>query len=341
MLEQKQDDPISSESESEWWLSQEFAATKEMEWAEKVTREQYEKKLALGVDADHEVVRSSLVMESIGFLCSEGGAEFIMAELLLDRRNNRKVSAEISLLHSGTCEWVHMPGLPIQCNKYDSAALHCFCSQSTVPFGDCLCWVDYRTGIIIGKAMLEQTPNLSYIRFPRMNPSRLGDDLRSVCATDGGNSLKFIDIIVNNQPRSTGFTILVYKLITTEDGCMKWDKETSMTSTEMWELEAPGRIPHEAVPMFPLMSLDEPHIICFQLVECTDYIDTVTLVSIDMSARSVVSVFTHIKGEQELHGQDADVAEARTLLPLPFLPVTFSKSLISRPVNFRKRKDQS
>ncbi|KAK3124106.1 hypothetical protein QOZ80_8AG0640500 [Eleusine coracana subsp. coracana] len=218
----------------------------------------------------------------------EGGGEFIMAELRLDRRNNRKkVSAEVSFLHSGTCEWVHMPGLPVHCNKneYDSTTLHCFCSQSAVPFGGGLCWVDNRTGIIIGKAMLEQmTPNLSYISFPRMNPTRIGDDLRSVCATDGGNSLKFIDIVVNNQPRSTGFTILVYKLITAEDGCMKWDKETSMTSTEMWELEAPGRIPHEAVPMFPLMSLDEPHIVHFQLAECTDYIDTVTLVSIDMSA---------------------------------------------------------
>lgn len=95
----------------------------------------------------------------------------------------------------------------------------------------------------------------------------------------------------------------------------------------MWELKAPGRVPHE-VPTFPLVSLDKPQVVHLQLSECTDYVDTVTLVSIDMSARSVISVLTHINGEQELRGQDADVAEARTLLPLPFLPASFAKFLI-------------
>lgn len=102
----------------------------------------------------------------------------------------------------------------------------------------------------------------------------------------------------------------------------------------MWGLKAPGPVPHE-VPMFPIVCQDKPQIVHFQLSECTDYIDTVTLVAIDMRDRAVVSVFTHIKGEQELHGEDAHVAGARTRLPQPFLPATFSKLLMSGPVNLR------
>ncbi|TVU04559.1 hypothetical protein EJB05_47674 [Eragrostis curvula] len=351
--EQKQDKlglmSKSEPSDSEPWEwdssesdSGEIVMTEEMKWAEKASREHYEEKLAMGVDVDHDVVRSSLVMERIGLLCqesSEGGDEFVVTELQLVTLN-RKVSAELSLLRSSASDWVHMP-LPIHCNnKRDSAALRHFCIQAVVPLSDCLCWVDYCSGIIIAKNVLDKTPSLSYIPLPHTPPSGCEHQLRSVCATVGGHLLKFIDTVVDQQPCSSGFTIISYILIATEEGSMEWKKETSMTSDEMWGLKAPGRVPHE-VPMFPLVNLENPDIIHFQLSECTDYVDTVTLLTIDMSARSVVSVFTHIKGEQELRGEDADVAEARTGLLQPFLLAMVPKFLLVRPVNLRKRKDQS
>ncbi|KAK3124105.1 hypothetical protein QOZ80_8AG0640490 [Eleusine coracana subsp. coracana] len=350
-------DPISSESsessESESG-DDEIVVTEEMKWSAKKAQEEYEEMLAMGVDVDQEVVPSSLVMGRIGLVCLEstgsqgGGDEFVVAELRLNKLKHRKaVSAELSLFRSSACDWVHMMPLPIHCsNKHDSSSLRHFSIQTVVPSGDCgLCWVDYRgSGIIIAKNLLEQTPSLSYIPLPRAPPSGQEPKLRSVCATAGhGCSLKFIDVVVEKKPFGSDFTFTItsYKrIIATQDGTMKWEKETSMTSDEMWALKAPGRVPH-VVPKFPLVCQDKPQIIHFQLSECTDYIDTVTLVAIDMSARAVVSVFTHIKGEQELRGEDADVAGARTRLPKPFLGATFSKSLISGHVNLRKRKNQS
>ncbi|GJN15469.1 hypothetical protein PR202_gb02388 [Eleusine coracana subsp. coracana] len=318
-------DPISSESSESG--DDEIVVTEEMKWSAKKAREEYEEMLAMGVDVDQEVVPSSLVMGRIGLVCLEslmssqgGGDEFVVAELRLNKLNHRKaVSAELSLFRSSACDWVHIMPLPIHCsNKHDSSSLRHFSIQAVVPFGDCgLCWVDYHGGIIIAKNLLEQTPSLSYIPLPRA-PLASGQQehkLRSVCATAGhGCSLKFIDVVVEEKPFGGGFTFTItsYKLIiATQDGTMKWEKETSMTSDEMWSLKAPGRAPH-VVPKFPLVCQDKPHIIHFQLSECTDYIDTVTLVAIDMSARVVVSVFTHIKGEQELRGEDADVAGERT-----------------------------
>lgn len=228
---------------------------------------------------------------------------------------------------------VHM-SLPVHCyKKHDSNALCSFGPQTVTPFGDDLCWVSYDCGIILCRDILdhEAIPKLSFVPFPLplKRPSRLdGHELRGVSATDGGCLLKFIDVVVDEQPpRRTSFTIVAYNLISKEeDGqqMMKWEEVASMTSEELWGLEAPGPIPHE-VPMFPLVSMDKPQIVHFQLIECTDYIDTVTLISVDMSARTVVPVLTHIKGEQELHGEDADVAGARTGLPHSFLPATFSK----------------
>ncbi|PVH37387.1 hypothetical protein PAHAL_6G300900 [Panicum hallii] len=71
--------------------------------------------------------------------------------------------------------------------------------------------------------------------------------------------------------------------------------------------------------------MDKPHIIHFLLSECTDYIDTLTLVTVDMDTRTVLSVRPYIKGEQELYGEDADLAHTRSSLLQPFLPAEFSR----------------
>ena len=151
---------------------------------------------------------------------------------------------------------------------------------------------------------------------------------RGVCAVDGGSRLKFIDVVASSKrlgAASDTFTISTYTLTTMEAGRMGWDKDVvaPMTAEEVWPLKAPTPVPHE-VPLFPLASMDRPEIIHFQLSECTDYIDTVTLVTIDMIARTVVWVHPYIKGEQELYDEDADLAVARSSLQQPFLLVEFS-----------------
>jgi len=152
-----------------------------------------------------------------------------------------------------------------------------------------------------------------------------------MCAVDGGSTLKFIDVVACKRIPSVGgdtFTISTYTLTTMEAGRMGWDKDVvaPMTAEEVWPLKAPTPVPHE-VPLFPLASMDRPEIIHFQLSECTDYIDTVTLVTIDMIARTVVWVHPYIKGEQELYDEDADLAVARSSLQQPFFFLLSSQSI--------------
>lgn len=107
---------------------------------------------------------------------------------------------------------------------------------------------------------------------------------------------------------------------------MEWvrDAAAPMTHKELWGLESPTPVPHE-VPILPLVSMDKPHIIHFLLSEMTDYFDTLTLVTVDMDSRTVLSVRPYIKGEQELCGEDADLARARSSFLEPFLPAEFTR----------------
>ncbi|CAO2170005.1 unnamed protein product [Urochloa humidicola] len=350
--EEKKADPVRQEKEEEKKCDsdsdesdlEDIVPTKEMEWAERLIRKKHEEEMALGVDVEHEVVRSSLVVENVGLLC-EGDDGFVVAELQLATSSIHRVSAELALFRSsnGVGQWELKQRLPVDYRKSrDSTGMRRFWPQAVVPFGSsCLCWVDYRRGMIIGD-VIEQSPKLSYIPFPPMAPTRCEDMHRGVCTTDGGSTLKFVDVVANKQqqrPRDNNtFTIFTYTLKkAAEGGRMRWEKDTvaPMMAEELWGLKTPSPIPHE-VPLFPVVSMEKPQILHFLLSECTDYIDTVTLVTVDMDARTVMSVCPYIKGEQELHGEDADLAEARTSLLQPFLPAQFPRSL--NLTRYRKRR---
>ncbi|CAL5004734.1 unnamed protein product [Urochloa decumbens] len=317
-------------------MAADMVPTKEMEWAERLIRKKHEEEMALGVDVDQGViVRSSLLVENVGLLCE--GDDFVVAELQLAKSIHR-VSAELSLFRSNVGQWELKQRLPVDYrNRRDSTGMRRFWPQAVVPFGSsCLCWVDYRRGMILLGDVMEQSPNkLSYVPFPPVPPTGREHMHRGVCATDAGSTLKFVDVVVANKEQrrpcdDNTCTIFTYTLKTmAEGGRMRWEKDTvaPMTAEELWGLEAPLPIPHE-VPLFPIVSMEKPQVLHFLLSECTDYIDTVTLVTVDMDTRTVMSVRPYIKGEQELlHGEDADLAEARTSLLQPFLPAHFSNSL--------------
>ncbi|RLN03250.1 hypothetical protein C2845_PM13G25590 [Panicum miliaceum] len=259
-----------------------------------------------GVDVDQDIEPSSLIQENLGLVCSEDGDRFVVAELhQLDKTttNDKGVLAELTMFRSdggGPSSSWELMHLPLDYHP----GMRCFGPQAVVPFGSCLCWVDYRLGMILADDVLQhKSPKLYYVPFPPVASKRPGG-------------------------ASDTFTISTYTLTTTEAGRMGWEKDAAvppMTAEELWGLEALAPVPHE-VPLFPLASMDRPEIIRFQLSEWYDYVDTVTLVTIDMIARTVVSVRPYIKGEQELHGEDADLAEARSSLLQPFLPAEFSTS---------------
>ncbi|KAF8753119.1 hypothetical protein HU200_011774 [Digitaria exilis] len=309
--------------------------TPEVRRAEALTRERHEEQLALGVDVDQDIEPSSLIAENLGLVCSEDGDRFIVAELHRLYKTAMDQSgvylAELSMFRSSddggpSSSW-ELKQLPVDYHP----GLHCFEPQAVVPFDSCLCWVNYRRGMILAHDVLEhKSPKLSYVALPRsFTRSHLLEYERmhrGVCATDGGRLLKLVDVVSNNQQclYEISFAIVTYTLTKTKDGCMEWarDAATPMTDKELWGLKAPAPVPHE-VPMLPLVSMDKPHIIHFLLSELTDNIDTLTLVTVDMDDRTVLSVRPYIKGEQELCGEDADLARARSSFLEPFLPAEF------------------
>ncbi|KAF8753120.1 hypothetical protein HU200_011775 [Digitaria exilis] len=347
------------EVENMWKSCRQYSSpeedTPEVRRAEALVQEKHEEELAWCVDVDHDIYPSSLIQENLGIVCSEDGARFVVAEL---HRLHKTTTATTTTNHEGTytaeltmfrshgggggpssssSSW-ELKHLPVD-DYHNSAG---FCRQAVVPFGSsCLCWVDYRRGIIVADDVLDHKgpTKLSYVAFPPHVPTKTGweDMHRGVCATDGGRLLKFVDVVgANNnnhhhQPykkNNISFTIFTYTLTRTEEagGRMEWvtDAAAPMTDKELWGLQAPAPIPHE-VPMLPLVSMDKPHVIHFLLSEWTDYIDTLTLVTVDMDTRTVLSVRPYIKGEQELYGEDADFAQARSSLLEPFLLAEFSR----------------
>lgn len=311
-------------------------------WLQRVLLQMHEEEMALGVDVEEEVVRSSLVGANVGLVCRRDSDEYVVAHLQPYMSNN-KVSAELCVLRGGgaaaATQW-DVTRLPVSYSKRrgGSRGLELISLHATVPFGDRLCWIDYSQGMIVGDVLEPQNPELYFLPFPPVPRRGLEQMRRGVSATDGGRSLKFVDVVIHTgmMPPTTSFTIYVYALTAAaEDGGMMWELDADakpMTCEELWGLEAPAPIPHE-VPLHPLVRMDEPHVLCFMLAECTDYVDTITLVTVDMESRKVLSVYPYTKGAQDLDGEDADLAEEKSNLPVPFFSVEFSKTL-----SFKKRR---
>jgi hypothetical protein len=171
--------------------------------------------------------------------------------------------------------------------------------------------------------VFEEMPKLVYLRLPITNrprdtPARpFFDTKRSVCVTEAG--LKFVDVSCEDGELSgpmelgTGFTITCHTLKISESGDMKWDKDFSITSKDLWACNSSDLLPRSAL-MYPLVSMDRPHLVHFLLADQSwdgiynvstvsiddesrdDEIDKVFSVSIDMTAKAVVSILPYIEG---------------------------------------------
>jgi hypothetical protein len=144
-----------------------------------------------------------------------------------------------------------------------------------VPVGDGLiCWVyPWLDGIVLCD-VFEETPRLQYLPLPMDNiwgePSN-----RNVCATAGGDALKFVNIFprcccgragASSCERSChAYTIETWTMRIGNDD-MEWVKDGIVDASELWALDT-----YKGLQCFPLdhpvVSLDEPDVICFWLHE--------------------------------------------------------------------------
>uniref|UniRef100_A0A453DYL2 DUF1618 domain-containing protein n=1 Tax=Aegilops tauschii subsp. strangulata TaxID=200361 RepID=A0A453DYL2_AEGTS len=108
---------------------------------------------------------------------------------------------------------------------------------------------------------------------------------------------------------------------------MEWDRVTFVTAYEFWRHNTSELLPRDAVPEYPLVSMDDPSIIHFLLSEEREKINKVSVVTMDMVTNKMISVVPYIKGEEDLDGEDADMVREKSHLLKSFLTSEFPKFL--------------
>jgi hypothetical protein len=140
-----------------------------------------------------------------------------------------------------------------------------------------LIWVDYFHGIIYSDVWHE-TPELCYVSLPiephscRSN-NRGGSLYRSVCATDGGNTVRFVEVFRRcccGCPGQTAcaasrnaFTIATWAL--RMDDMTTWDKVGVVDCEELWSLPGYHGVIPRIKPQYPIVSLDDPDVLYFMV----------------------------------------------------------------------------
>jgi hypothetical protein len=236
--------------------------------------------------------------------------------------------------------------LPIRYREEELSDLLGWSTDGAITFNDSICWFDYHHGGILsyttpplGPAAGGGESFISYIRLPIDNrptnslPSRYKLEMyRGLCVTSqGGNEqLMFVDVARDDGQFygqiGNGFIFnITCHTFTPADDHQMWHKDVVITSDELLRLDERERLmPRNAVPTFPLVSRDEPHLVHFLMSELREKVDKISVVIIDTITQTVVSVFPYIQGgEEHLHGKDVDMVKHRSHLPWPFLPSRF------------------
>ncbi|KAG0547279.1 hypothetical protein BDA96_01G066100 [Sorghum bicolor] len=306
-----------------------------------------------------------MAVRSMGILCRDQ-QEFVVAELRLFRPGRcpdpkvcaPEVFADIFWLHKLAVPTGAIEGkwnscrVPIRsfCKKPDGNGILGFenpdpddtwqlCiwqTDTVIPVGRWLCWIDYYRGILFCDVFGDPTPTVSFLRFPldefpiRGKPSSW---LYRGASDVGGRKLKFVDIARHDgvgygalKTSVGGFTITCHTLSLES---MEWKKDYTVTSKELWSANAPKDLPRHIL-MFPQVDIYRPHVVHFL---CCDYeyvMMKMWVVTIDMSTRIVESCSQYLNGLADLHTDKIELTQVKSAFPLPFLSSEFSKFL-SRP----------
>ncbi|TVU01040.1 hypothetical protein EJB05_53521, partial [Eragrostis curvula] len=236
--------------------------------------------------------RYYLSKHSTGLL-RRGEDELVVARLnmvqLKDETPEKRV-AEVHLFRSG--KWFvgrpRISGL-IEEDKFMSSW---FSGSSVIPVGeDMLCWVCLHRGLIFSR-VYDESPGLHYVPLPT-EPRRNGN----VCVT-AGNAVKFVNIFSRcccggaggGECENSDHAYLI-KTWTLKMDSMTWVLDGMMDATELWGLDAYKSLPRVKVA-YPVVSMDEAHIICFMICDVEAW-----LIKVDMRSKMLLSVYSYPKAE--------------------------------------------
>ncbi|KAL6653268.1 hypothetical protein ACP70R_008846 [Stipagrostis hirtigluma subsp. patula] len=182
--------------------------------------------------------------------------------------------AELLLFRSG--EWcVKRP--PVSHDHGDDTLLPSWRAGTVATVGDggLICWADLSCGLM-PTDVFDDTPVLQYVALPAaaMEPHPGRGSTRNVSVTAGG-TVKFVNVFprcccggagaTNCRRSQHAYTINTWTLRMDD---MVWVMDGMVDATELWSLDAYKGLPC-VQPWNPIMSVEEPHVMCF--VVCESY----------------------------------------------------------------------
>nr|CAB3482783.1 unnamed protein product [Digitaria exilis] len=201
--------------------------------------------------------------------------DLVVARLKIEARNNGDKTpkkdhvAEMLMFRSG--EWWNIRWARIAGIENDELGRYLWSSSSVIPVGDnMLCWVCLGRGLIFFNVD-DDDARLVYVPLPEDPRSAYSG--RNVCVTSAGNLVKFVNMFARCCCGGDGASecehskhCYVIKTWTLRMDSMTWVLDGMIDCTELWALDAFKSLPHVRLE-FPVVSMDEPHVICFMVHE--------------------------------------------------------------------------
>ncbi|CAN6362428.1 unnamed protein product [Urochloa humidicola] len=193
--------------------------------------------------------------------------------------------------------------------------------DAAVPVGDrFMCWVDYINGIFVCDMEVEETtsPKVVYAPLPvpppverwRSSERTHMQNCRNLVASSP-DTVSLVSVASRcccGGPGKTecersrfAFNVTTWSLTLSTEGPMTWVKDGVLDCDEIWQLPNYGSLPRVA-PRYPIMSADNPDIVCFVICEnnfCIDDPDeTEWMIMIDTRRKELLSV---LRGDTNLY----------------------------------------
>nr|CAB3491121.1 unnamed protein product [Digitaria exilis] len=251
--------------------------------------------------------RSYLNREATGLLRS-GEDELVVAELnTLDVHGLMTpgmTTTELRLLrYPGSCRW-SVKRTQISHHHAGAGELpSSWRNDTVVPLGDDrLCWVDFQHGLLFCD-VFEESPELRFVPLPE-DPFFDGVGYRNVSVTAGG-AMKLVNIFPRCCCGGAGrsycrrshhaYTIHTWTLTTHS---MTWVKDGTIDATQIWDMDGYKGFSLPRVELeLPVVSLDEPHVICFVVCEDRHVVGdgdkTIWMIMVDMRSGTLRSAFRY------------------------------------------------
>ncbi|TVU23330.1 hypothetical protein EJB05_25687, partial [Eragrostis curvula] len=245
--------------------------------------------------------------QEMGLLCHDDDGEcFTVADL----GHRYLEDVELCVLHhhaprsgswdNSSMEWkVKKLLIPSGLNK----KLRSFWSDTVVAVDERrLCWVDYYQGLLLIDVLTE-SPQLQYIPLPAeaLQSRRpyidalTPDPFRCVSVIHTG-IIKLVCIMAAHKDSPSAFTIKTWTLNFSQG---EWtDCGITMDTHEFFSLYGPAQRSLPLVkPRFPVVSLVDPHVVCFLLKEEDHHV--IWMIAVDMKKKIMQSSALYINEEDE------------------------------------------